>query len=500
MSMVSSVLIGLETLLDLALEPGWNGDYEDFDRRRAEMEQLHALIEADRLMVYLPPFLICVIHMQVKLYFGAEQAQQVIRKLLELGNSHLSLDYERVIEQANTTALHSEFVDLYDVMFLICGSQLNVDAVVVRHPAFFQSLIATHKSIFTGFNLPILNVEALIRLITETQIASSSHQNGTVYAVTPHNRVVKLPYGATPIDFAYMIHTKVGDRCVRALVNGREVPLDRRLKTGDIVEIIKEPEATPNPEWLAFVVTRIAKRGILRGVKRVNIHRGWKQVKQAFGKNIRNYRQTLEQVAKLLNRASVDDLLSMVGCGELSISQLQDLLQNFNPSSEQPGLCTEPIAQLGEQNWRIASCCMPLPGDAIVGVVSSSKRPVRVHQTHCSNVRELAPEKLCSLVWNCDRCQIQLQLTLSDQPDTFRPILNKLVEMDIPPDLRSLNITEGTARATIGITITSRQHLDDVLNHISTLPHVLRVKLAKPILLLPSSVRFEQTARSSVSS
>jgi hypothetical protein len=496
MQMVSSVLISLETLLDLALEPGWDGNYEDFDRRRTEIEQLRACIEADRLMVYLPPFLICMIHMQVKIHFGAEQAQQVTRKLLELGNSHLGLDDERVIEQANTALLHSEFVDLYDVMFLICGNHLNVDAIVAHNPAFFHALIEANQSTFAGFNVPILNIESLINLVAETQ-TDYSDNGRVVYALTPLNRVVELPCGATPVDFAYMIHTKVGDRCVRALVNGREVPLNRRLKTGDVVEIIKDPEANPKLEWLDFVVTRIAKRGILRGLRRVNTHRGWKQVKQALGKNIRSYRQTLEQVAKLLNRTSVDDLLSMVGAGELSISQLQNLFHNYSPTPDQAGFCTIadeiPIASMGEQNWRIASCCMPLPGDAIVGVVGSPKRPVRVHQANCSNVRDLAPDKLHPLLWNCDRCRIQLQLTLSDQPDTFRPILNQLVEMAITPDLRSLNISDGTARAAIGITITSRPHLEEVLNQISALPTVLRVKIAKPILILPGSVSFEPT-------
>ncbi|WP_416669076.1 TGS domain-containing protein [Egbenema bharatensis] len=430
--------------------------------------------------------------MQVKLYFGAEQAQQVIHRLLELGNSHLSLDYERVIEQANTAILHLETYDFHDAMFLICGRQLNVDAIVAYKPAFFHTLIAAHPSTFAGFNIPILNVGALLNLISETQ--STYTRSSTIYAVTPHNRVVKLPCGATPIDFAYSIHTCVGDQCVRALVNGREVPLDCRLKTGDIVEIIKDPEATPDPDWLKFVKTRIAKRAILRSIKRLHIHRGWKQVKQSLGKSIRNYYPRLEQVARLLNRTSVDDLISMVGCGELSLSQLQNLLQNCSISPEQTGFWGAPddssIASGGEQNWRIASCCMPLPGDSIVGVVSSPKRPVRIHQPHCLNLRDLAPEKLRPLSWNSDRCQIQLQLTLSDQPDTFRPILNKLVEMEITPDLRSLTVSNGTARATIGIVILSRQHLDQVLHHLSHLSNVERVKVAKPISILPSSVNF----------
>jgi (p)ppGpp synthase/HD superfamily hydrolase len=132
--------------------------------------------------------------------------------------------------------------------------------------------------------------------------------------------------------------------------------------------------------------------------------------------------------------------------------------------------------------------------------VSSPKRSVRIHRPYCLNVRDLPPEKLRPLVWNSDRCQIQLQLILSDQPDTFRPILNKLVEMELTPDLRSLNISDGTARATIGIVVMSRQHLDQVLHHLSHLSNVKRVKVAKPILVLPGSVSFASVAPSQVSS
>lgn len=496
--MVSSVLICLDTLLELALEPGWNGNYEDFDRRREDIKRLHTLIEADQLMVYVPPFLVCIIHMQVKIHFGVEQAQRVVRKILELGNSHLSIDYDRLLEQSNTASHYPGYADLYDVMFLVCGNQLNVDAIATSNPGFFQQLIEVNQSTFAGFNVPIVNIGALVNLVSEERDSYPLDEE-TIYVVTPHNNVIKLPSGATPVDFAYMIHTRLGDRCVRALVNGREVALNRRLRTGDVVEIVKDPDATPDPSWLEFVVTRTAKRAIQRGLKRVNVHRGWKLVKQAFGKNLRNYQHKLEQVSKLLNYPSVDDLLNIVGSDELSIQRLRELIQDCTcPPETQPGFCTHPgdgtFAGIGEQNWRIASCCTPLPGDPIVGVAGSPKRLVRIHRADCSNIQDLDPQKVRSLNWNCDRCRINLQMTLTDQPDAFRPILNTLAENFITPDLRSLNISDGTARASIGITITSRQHLEDVLSQISSLPNVLKVKLAKPILIMPGSVLWADEA------
>jgi len=493
MHTVSRVLINLDTLLDMALEPGWNGDYEDFDRRKAEIEQLHTLIETEQLVVYVPPFLACLVHMQVKLCTSIEHAQRAIRRILEIGNTYLSVDYERLLERSNTASDYLENADLYDVMLLMCGSQLNVDAIVARQPEFFYRLIeANRSSTFAKFSVAILTPEALVNLVSNTQINAPAREE-TIYAITPQNGVIKLPYGATPIDFAYKIHTRLGDRCIRAFVNGREAPLDQLLKTGDVVEIIKDAGANPDPNWLNFVVTRTAKQGIHRGLKQINIRRGWTLVKQGLGKNTRGYRHKLEKVARLLNRASVDDLVSLVGAEEISLQQLQELTSCSQNADEQSfGSELQELLPVGteEQSWRVAACCTPLPGDGILGVIGLPKRMIRIHRSDCSNVRGLAPQKLRSLVWNCDRCHIQLQITLADQPDIFRPILNKLVENSITPDLRSVNIFDGTARATIGITITSRSHLEEILNQISSLPNVLRVKPAKPIVLMPGSVNF----------
>lgn len=493
MCMVSSILLNLDTLLDLTLEPGWNGDYEDFDRRKAEIETLQMLIEAERVVVFVPPFLVSIIHMQVKIYFGADQAQRVVRKILQLGNSHLSIDYERLLEQANTAVHYLADADLYDVMFLVCASHLNVDAIATYNPGFFHQLIAANKVTFSGFSVPILSVSALINLVSQAQVDYAIEED-SIYVLTPHNNVIKLAVGATPIDFAYSIHTRLGDRCVKALVNGREVPFNRRLKTGDVVEIIKDPAAHPDPTWLDFVVTRTARQGIQRGIKRVNIQQGWKQIKLTIGRNIRSYRSKLEQVAKLLNRGSVEDLVSLIGSGEMDLERLQELMQSCVVATvDEPSFCANldlSVIGLAQRNCRIASCCTPLPGDVIVGVIGVSRQQVQVHRADCANIQDLAPEKLRPLEWSCDQCRIQLQLVLLDQPDTFRPILNKLVENSITPDLRSLNISDGTARATIWITIASRQHLDKVLSQISQLPNVLQVKLAKPIAILPGSVSF----------
>lgn len=492
MHTVSRVLINLDMLLDVALEPGWNGDYEDFDRRKAEIEQLHTLIETEQLMVYVPPFLACIVHMQVMLCTGTEQAQHAIRRILEIGNTYLSVDYERLLERSNTASDYLENADLYDVMLLMCGSQLNVDAIVTRDPEFFHRLIEANRPTFDKFSVPILTPEALVNLISKTQ-TSDLTQEQTIYAVTPQNGVIRLPHAATPIDFAYKIHTQLGNQCVKALVNGREVPLDRLLKTGDVVEIVKDAEANPDPNWLNFVVTRTARQGIHRGLKQINIRRGWNLVSQGLGRNVRGYRHKLEKVARLLNRASVDDLVSLVGAGEISLQQLQELTScSQNANGQSFGSESKDLLPVGseEQSWRIASCCTPLPGDAILGVVGLPKRMIRIHRLDCINIRSLVPQKLCSLVWNCDRCHIQLQITLSDRPDIFRPILNKLVENSITPDLRSINIFDGTAKAIIGITITSRSHLEAVLNQISSLPNVLYVKPAKPIVLMPDSVNF----------
>ncbi len=247
-----------------------------------------------------------------------------------------------------------------------------------------------------------------------------------VYVFTPRGEVKELPEGATPIDFAYMIHTEVGDRCAGAKVNGRLVPLSTRLKNGDTVEIITDPHRHPSRDWLRLVKTAKARTRIKQWIRNEERQQSIALAREVLEKEGRklgiNINQALKQnllqeVAKELSYKSVDDLLSAVGYARITPRQvLNRLLPRDDDQQEKPGTGELPekaeekpgpvakkegvqIKGVGDVLVRFAKCCNPLPGDPIVGYISRG-RGVTIHTTDCPNTQEMEPERKLEVFWS----------------------------------------------------------------------------------------------------
>lgn len=473
-----------DVLLDMALEPGWDSDYENFDIRMQEREKLYSLIESESVRVYAPLFLVTLAHIDAKHRIGAQQAQRVVDRTLEFANSRLSLDEERILDQANTVTAFPGDTDLYDVVGLIYGQELNVDAIITRNPKVLQQIIARNRTTFSKFDVRILTLGAFTNLVCKTQ-NSRIDDGSIIYALTPDNMVIQLPSGATPVDFAYKIHTKVGDRCIEARVNEEVVPLDYVLRTGDVVKILKGPEASPDPIWLNFVVTGIAKKCIQRGIRRINRQRGWELIKQALGVNIGAYRDRLEYFAEQLGRTSLDDLVIGIGSSEVYIDEVTAFIQSCtcyptNRHLKGTSSMDHSLTQIDAENWRIASCCRPLPGGSAVGVLEQGKRAIPIHRTDCINIKSFKANQLLPIPWHSGYWRVQLQLIMTNHPDTLRPILNELAANSITPDLYSVNASpDETARASIHVVVTSNHALTEVIKHVEKMPKVLQVKVRR---------------------
>lgn len=469
----------LDTLVDLILGPGWNGNYDHFDGRLDDIQQLRHWVETDRLVIYVPPLLIAAVQMTVQAGYGVEHAHHVVQQILRLCNSNLAIDNDRVLDQANVLLLNGEGrLDLYDVVLLPIASALKIDAIVAHQPALLtQVLVADHQEMPT-IDFPVVTVSGFIRLATNQCFHSAANPT-EIFVLTPEQNVVSLARGATPVDFAYTIHTRLGDRCLKALVNGTEVPLDTLLKTGDVVKIVKGEDVKPDPAWLKFVVTRTAKQGINRGIKRYQSDQGWQMIKQALGKNVRVYRQRLECVAAELNCASTHELAGKLGAKQIKLDAFMTLLDQCRFQQVDDQVVLAP--RRDSAHWRLASCCTPLPGDAIVGVKSRGDRPMRIHRQHCPKLKTLQAEQLQDVAWNCDRCQMQLQIVMTDSPDIVRPLLNDLVEhYDVKPDLRGLTIAkDGKLWLSLSMTVTSRPHFEAVMQYLQTNARAIRIKMTK---------------------
>jgi GTP pyrophosphokinase len=226
-----------------------------------------------------------------------------------------------------------------------------------------------------------------------------------VFVYTPKNAIKELPAGATPIDFAYRIHTELGHRCIGAKVNGKLVGLDTQLKNGDAVEVLTSRIARgPSLDWLnlhlGYVKTATARQSIRSWFRREergeNIHRGYDRLKREL-KRLSNATDEAE-IAKLFGYASEEDLFAAIGSGMVSMTQVAGRLTaqadtGTDSTSIDNASLTGPTAGItvlgvGDLLTRMGECCHPLPGDEITGYVTRS-RGVTIHRTDCSNLKNL---------------------------------------------------------------------------------------------------------------
>ncbi|MDZ8259873.1 TGS domain-containing protein [Nostoc sp. ChiQUE01b] len=476
-------------LLALATQPGWDGDNRDIEQRTLNLEKLHNLIESGEVTLYIPQDSILLVDMAAREHLSSQEARQVVQKILDLGTTNLGVDYDDILEKANSLDFYPNDTDLSEATCLILAKELNADAILSHYPNVLRQIVTLNVRHFSDFNIPIMNLYSFIKLASEDQIRPIN-QDKTIFVFTPHHRVIRLPNGATPLDFAYAIHTSIGDRCFEALVNGSEYPLNKPLSNGDIVEIVKSPEVNPDPKWLDFPVTAATKRRIMRSLTHKHQAQGWLVIKQEIGKNIRVYKKGLEYVAQQLNCKSLDELAVKIGSGQERIQKVQELFHQF--SCKQENNCLKPIGEedlitgIGNRNFQIASCCHPIPRQAIVGILTSSERSIRVHHTDCPNIKNLKIEQRISLDWNCDKAKVQLQLRIIDHRDTLRPILNMLADNSITPNLHSVNpCADGTSLISADIVLGSGQNLESILAAVKNMPKVgqLKVKSMIPIPL-----------------
>ena len=243
-----------------------------------------------------------------------------------------------------------------------------------------------------------------------------------IYVFTPQGAVKELPEDATPVDFAYQVHTAVGDRCAGSKINGKLMPLSTPLKSGDTVEIITAQGRRPNRDWLKFVKTAKARTRIqhfIRTEERARSIALGKEMLEKQGRRLGiNFVKAVKEglllpVAQELRFSTVDDLVSAVGYARLTPRKVLNFLlpktedkphpaHGEASAKEQPGKASKAdsiiIKGVDDMLVRFAKCCTPVPGDPIVGYISRG-RGVAVHKADCPTIYQVEPERLLSVYW-----------------------------------------------------------------------------------------------------
>jgi len=335
-----------------------------------------------------------------------------------------------------------------------------------------------------------------------------------VFVFTPKGDVIELPAGASPIDFAYRVHTDVGHRCIGAKVNGKIVPLDHTLQNGDIIEVLTSKQiGGPSWDWLTMTKTTAAKQKIRQWFKRERREEHITRGKELMEKEIRRRgldreevlrEEWLEDVAHRLSLTSAEELYAAVGYGGITIQyvvqklieilererrrttlvDLEQLQRELRAAPVTPayGRPVEGVRVRGVDNVliRISRCCNPLPGDSIVGYVTRG-RGVSVHRLGCSNVRHLSgePERLIEVAWDKDAPQVfQTALVISafDRPGLLSDVVNAVAETRT--NMSYVNARAGknkTATIDLVLEITSLEQLRHIQDRIAKIRDVFSV-------------------------
>jgi GTP pyrophosphokinase len=325
-----------------------------------------------------------------------------------------------------------------------------------------------------------------------------------VYVFTPKGEVKEFPKGATPVDFAYSIHSEVGEKCIGARVNGKMVPLRYQFRNGDIVEIITSTKQHPREDWLDYVKTSRAKTKIRQWIRNQERDEGIELGKEMLEKGLEQSHLSLpnilksEQIlsiSKELSFHSVEDLLANIGYGKISANQVIGRLKpKLGIEEEKPaGLVGKMVSRIKRKKStrgikvkglddilvRFANCCHPLPGEHVVGFITRG-RGVTIHKHNCRHIIDADPERLVEIMWEPSEQDVylaRLKVTAVDKKGILANISSIMAQKDaniIQAEVKTTMDKKGISLFTIEVE--NFEQLQDIMGAIKRVRDVLFVE------------------------
>ncbi|MBR7779003.1 bifunctional (p)ppGpp synthetase/guanosine-3',5'-bis(diphosphate) 3'-pyrophosphohydrolase [Undibacterium sp. BYS50W] len=323
----------------------------------------------------------------------------------------------------------------------------------------------------------------------------------SVYVFTPKSKIIALPRGATALDFAYSIHTDIGDQAIATRINHEPVPLRSELKNGDIVEIITSPNSRPTPNWLTYVRTGKARSAIRHYLRTINLNESTELGRQLLAQALvavnLNPDLPATLIDKLLNESSaksMEEIYTDIGIGKrmaaLVARHILDLVEDDSPNipfqqfGERSGYRHAPVIIYGSEGLsvQLAPCCLPIPGDGIVGQLKRDQGLV-VHTDDCEHAKRLhakEPDRWIDVTWGEElnrRFDTRIAVTIKNERGALARIAAEIGEADV--NISHVNMEDGDANDMTHIHFTiqvdSRAHLAKIMRSIKHLNGVHRI-------------------------
>ncbi len=335
---------------------------------------------------------------------------------------------------------------------------------------------------------------------TDEQFISSLKQEfeNTIYVFTPNGNVIELPAGATPIDFAYKVHTDVGNTMVGALVNNTIVPLTYELKTNDIVKINTSKKSTPSREWINIVKTTQAKNKIKNYFNKIEKNEFLKKGEETLKEELRRKKisinefmtdENIEKIIKNYKLKDLDDLYINIGSNKLVTGAIINLIIKKETSKEKLVLDKIQNREIKIDNLKsdvivrgiddikvsISSCCDPIPGDNIMGYITKGNG-ISIHRENCPNIRN-TEERLIEVYWNqktSKKYKVDLLITTNNAKNILMDIISKTTNNNIT--VISVNTLSENIKYKLQILVENKQTLDKFINDLKSLQNIISIE------------------------
>ncbi len=310
-----------------------------------------------------------------------------------------------------------------------------------------------------------------------------------VYVFTPKGDIMRLPRGATAVDFAYAVHTDIGNRCKAAKIARREVPLNTTLNNGDTVEIVTARSARPNPNWVNFVTTGKARNAIRAYLKNLRREEARELGKRLLSQALRPYALNLRRLRKAqrgrlieeLGISAMDEVYEQVGLGERLAPVVAGMLAQQLGEEGDAGVEKKPLEIAGTEGLLVtyAGCCHPIPGDGIVGYMSSG-RGVIIHRDKCHNVAKFReqPAKWIPVDWRqgiSGEFQSEIRVRTLNRVGLLADVAGRISATFSNIRHVSVESVDDESMLLFRLNVRDRRHLAQVMRSIRTNPEVVRV-------------------------
>ncbi len=336
-------------------------------------------------------------------------------------------------------------------------------------------------------------------------------EKAEIYALTPNGEVKEFAEGSTPIDFAYSIHTEVGNKCTGAKINGRIVPLKYKLQNGDLVEIITSAKQRPRRGWLNLVKTSRAKSRIRSWLRRQEHEKAINVGREICERELRKHDTTLKKIIKTghikkllkdVHCNSLDDLLAKVGSGKLTISTIIKELQPAELRREAEEKEARTLKELAEKSTararqanqnrigievegiddmlvKVSNCCLPVPGDDIMGFITTG-RGISIHKADCVNLHATDPQRRIEVRWSAEEStvhRVQIQVIAQNERGMLASLSNALSQGDANiVELNAYTTPDNVAVNDMIIEVSNLDHLQNLLQHLRRIDGIIEAR------------------------